>query len=85
MSKLRKPSRAAEPMGKKLRVKLAPPVLDPRQRYTIAEANALLRQSNSKTFEQIKAGELKVIRDGGRTYVPGSEIVQRSTLPATAT
>ena len=83
MSKRRKlsakPNAAKEP-----RVKIQPPALDPRQRYTIPEANALLRQGNSKTFEQIKAGELKVIRDKGRTYIPGSEIVKRSTLPAAA-
>jgi len=57
------------------------PALDPFQRYTVPEANALLRQSNAKTYQQIKAGELRTIRDGGRTYIPGSEIVRRSTLP----
>jgi len=55
--------------------------LDPLQRYSIPEANALLRQSNARTYQQIKAGELRVIKDGGRSYVPGSEIVRRSTLP----
>jgi hypothetical protein len=60
----------------------APAALDPLQRYSIPEANALLRQSNARTYEQIKAGQLRVIRDGGRTYVPGSEIARRSTLPA---
>jgi hypothetical protein len=59
--------------------------LDLLQRYSIPETNALLRQSNARTYEQIKAGELRVIRDGGRTYVPGSEIARRSTLPATET
>ena len=56
--------------------------LDPLQRYSIPETNALLRQSNARTYQQIKAGELRVIKDGGRTYIPGSEIVRRSTLPA---
>jgi hypothetical protein len=61
------------------------PPLDPLQRYTVPEANALLRQSNARTYQQIKAGELHVIRDGSRVYVPGSEIVRRSTLPGVQT
>jgi len=65
-----------------LRTKLGPPSLDPLQRYSIPEANALLRQSNARTYQQIKAGELRTIRDGGRTYIPGSEIARRSMLPA---
>jgi hypothetical protein len=60
----------------------SPPPLDPLQRYTVPEANAFLRQSNAKTYQQIKAGDLRTIRDGGRTYIPGSEIVRRSTLSA---
>jgi hypothetical protein len=62
---------------------LAP--LDPFQRYMIPEANAYLRQSNARTYQQIKAGELHVIKDGGRTYVPGSEIIRRSTHQITST
>ncbi len=62
-----------------------PPALDPLQRYSVPEANALLRQSNARTYEQIKAGQLRVIRIGGRTYVPGSEIARLSALPATET
>lgn len=59
-----------------------PPRLDPLQRYSIPEANALLRQSNARTYQQIKAGELRIIKDAGRTYIPGSEIARRSALPA---
>lgn len=59
-----------------------PPPLDPNQRYTVPEANALLRQSNAKTYQQIKAGIIRVIKDGGRTYVPGTELIRLSTLPA---
>jgi hypothetical protein len=70
-------SPSAEPKPKPV-----PPPLCPMQRYSIPEANALLRQSNARTYQQIKAGELRTIRDGGRTYIPGSEIVRRSTLPA---
>jgi hypothetical protein len=72
-----------EPMS--ATTKASPPApLDPLQRYSIPEANALLRQSNARTYEQIKAGQLRVIRDGGRTYIPGSEIVRRSALPTEA-
>jgi hypothetical protein len=58
-----------------------PPPLDPLQRYGVPEANALLRQSNAKTYGDIKSGKIRVIRDGGRTYIPGSEIVRLSSLP----
>lgn len=56
--------------------------LEPHRRYIIPEAAALLRQAQSTTYLQIRRGDLRVIRDGGRTYVPGSEIIRRSTLPA---
>ncbi len=55
-------------------------LLDPRQRYTINEACALLRQSRAKTYQDIKGGSLAVIKDGRRTYVPGCEIAARSTV-----
>jgi hypothetical protein len=58
-----------------------PAVIDPNQRWTLAEANAILRQSPAKTFADIKAGKLRVIKDGRRTYVPGSELIRRSRLP----
>lgn len=64
------------------KAKPTPPTLDPLQRYSVPEANAFLRQSNARTYQQIKSGELRVIRDGGRTYIPGSEIARRSTLPS---
>jgi hypothetical protein len=69
----------------KRKVRPSPPPLDPLQRYEIPETNALLRQSNAKTYGDIKSGKIRVIRDGGRTYVPGSEIVRLSSLPEDAT
>jgi hypothetical protein len=57
-------------------------LLDTRQRYQIPEAVALLRKSRASIYLDIKAGRLKVIRDGRRTYVPGSEIARLSELPA---
>lgn len=56
------------------------PPIDPNQRYQIDEANAYLRQSRAKTYNDITAGNLKVIRDGARVYVPGTELIRRSTL-----
>ena len=60
------------------------PPLDPNQRYEIPEASTYLRQSDAKTYNDIKQGKLGVIRDEGRTYVPGSEIIRRSTLRVAA-
>jgi hypothetical protein len=56
--------------------------LDPRQRYTVVEASDLLRQSRCKTYQQIKEGLIKSFKDGKRTYIPGTEIIRRSTAPA---
>ena len=56
------------------------PKLDANQRYSVTEANALLRQSRAKTYLDIASGALHVIKDGRRTYVPGSEIIRRSSL-----
>ncbi len=60
---------------------LSPPLwVDSNQRYPIPVANALLSQSNSKTYEDIAAGRLKVIKDGRRSYIHGSEIIRRSAV-----
>ena len=59
------------------------PPLDPRQRYEIPEASAYVRQSIAKTYIDIKAGKLRTIKDGARCFVPGSEIVRRSTVEPT--
>lgn len=52
------------------------------QRYTIEETNALLRQSRAKTYADICAGLLTPIKDGRRVYIPGSQIIARSTVGA---
>ena len=59
-----------------------PTQLDPLQRYSVPEASALLRQCRAKTYQDIQAGRIRVIKDGKRTYIPGSEIARRSALPA---
>jgi hypothetical protein len=60
------------------------PEFDPRFRYTIPETADLLRQSESRTWAAIADKKIRVIRDGGRTFVPGSEILRLSRLPGTA-
>jgi predicted ribosome-associated RNA-binding protein Tma20 len=60
------------------------PLLDERQRYTVPEASALLRQSVAKTYVDISRGALSVIKDGARTYIPGTEIVRRSRYGSVA-
>lgn len=64
------------------RAKLAtlPPV-DANQRYEVPEGSIYLRQSVAKTYADIKAGRLRVIKAGWRTFIPGSEIIRVSTLP----
>ena len=57
-----------------------PALIDPNQRYTIPETNALLRQSNAKTYIDIRQGRLRVLKDGARTYVLGAEIIRRSAM-----
>jgi hypothetical protein len=63
---------------RKRQKRLAP--LDVCQRYEIPEASDYLRQSPAKTWRDIQRGILHVIREDGRTFVPGSEIARRSAL-----
>jgi hypothetical protein len=61
---------------------LAP--LDERQRYSISETVRYLRISRASVYNLIRQGDLRTIREGARQFVPGAEIIKRSTLPATA-
>lgn len=54
------------------------PPIDPNQRYTIAESAIYLRQSISKTYLDAQSGALKTFKDGRRTYVPGTALIERS-------
>jgi Helix-turn-helix domain len=58
---------------------LAP--LDEAQRYSVSEAERYLRLSHESVYQRIRAGLIKTITDGGRRYVPGSEIARLSRLP----
>lgn len=55
---------------------LAP--LDANQRYTIEETCDYLRSSRARIYHKIAAGELAILKDGRRTYVPGTAIIALS-------
>jgi excisionase family DNA binding protein len=57
---------------------LAP--LDVNQRYEIDEASAYLRISRGRLYEKVAAGQIRLIKDGRRSYVPGSEIAAQSRI-----
>ncbi len=59
----------------------APPIIDPHQRYSLAEAFAALRVSPAKGFEKMRLGELVTFKEGSRTYVIGAEIIRSSQPP----
>lgn len=54
------------------------PPLDPYQRYTIDETSDYLRASRARVYAKIAAGELTILKDGRRTYVPGTSIIAAS-------
>ena len=60
----------------------ATPVIDERMRYSFAEACAILRYSPATGYKEIKAGTLKVFKEGRRIYVPGAELIRRSDAPS---
>ena len=60
------------------------PPLDPLQRYVVEESLAYLRISRQRLYEKIRAGEIKVVKDGRRTYIPGTEIAAHSRVPDAA-
>lgn len=63
-----------------MKVHAALPPLDERQRYLLTEASAYLRFSRQTLYNRIKAGQIQVIEDGGRRYIPGSEIARLSRV-----
>lgn len=58
------------------RSQLAP--LDPLQRYTVIEACKYLRISRARFYTKLKANEISILKDGGRTLVAGEEIAAQS-------
>jgi hypothetical protein len=61
--------------SKKLPAPTAP--LDVNQRYSVAEALAYLRTSRKSFYDKL-APSIAFIREGTRTFVPGSEIARLS-------
>jgi excisionase family DNA binding protein len=58
------------------------PALDLNQRYTLAETCDYLRISRPSLYKKIDAGEIRLIEEGARRFVPGTEIARNSTIAA---
>jgi predicted site-specific integrase-resolvase len=58
------------------------PLIDPLRRYDVNTALALLGISRKTFYEDIRDGRIATIKDRKRRFVPGSEIVRRSAVPA---
>jgi excisionase family DNA binding protein len=56
------------------------PPLDANQRYTIDEAAAFLRISRVHLYANVKAGKLRLLKDGRRSFIPGAQIVAASQV-----
>jgi hypothetical protein len=72
-------------MSKKSKVRELLPPLDQNQRYAVEETLAYLRTSRSYFYTRyVNTGRIKLIKEGGRCYVPGSEIARLSSVDAAA-
>lgn len=58
------------------------PALDPLRRYPVEQAMAYLGISRKRFYDNIKAGRIKIVKDGRRTFVPASEVIRCSQAPA---
>lgn len=58
------------------------PPLDPMQRYALPEAAKYLRITRATIWAKSKRGEIALIHDGRRCFVPGAEIARLSQAPA---
>ena len=61
---------------------IPPAVVDPNQRYSLPESFAILRYSPAQGYKEIASGTLRVLREGRRTYVHGTELVRRASAAA---
>lgn len=59
-------------------------LFQPLLRYSIRDSAALLGISRALLYQRIRAGTVKTIHDGGRVFVPGTEIARLSASPGTA-
>ncbi|MEZ5459890.1 MAG: helix-turn-helix domain-containing protein [Steroidobacteraceae bacterium] len=55
---------------------LAP--IDGNQRYTPDESCAYLRISRAFLYQKIRSGELRVLKDGRRTFISGVDLISAS-------
>lgn len=58
------------------------PQLEPLRRYDIPTTLALLGISRRHFYQSVKAGRIKMVKDGRRSFCPGSEIARLSQVPA---
>jgi hypothetical protein len=56
------------------------PPVDVNRRYDVPTACAYLGISRVRLYSKLKAGEIRPLKDGGRTFITGSEIVRLSTF-----
>ena len=55
-----------------------PTVIDPHQLYSIDEYCAARDKSRAGAYQEIKAGEIRIVKEGGRSKVLGAEIIRRN-------
>jgi excisionase family DNA binding protein len=58
------------------------PPLDVNQRYTVEESALYLRISRAHFYGKVKRGEIKLIKDGSRSYVSGRDLARHSYAAA---
>lgn len=51
---------------------------DPNQRYTIPEAAERLRISRAFVYKKVSQGELRLLKDGARSFISGADIIAAS-------
>jgi hypothetical protein len=59
----------------------APVRIDPRQRYTLPESAAALRFGLPTLYTRMAEDRIRVVRDGGRTFILGSELIRYAKDP----
>lgn len=63
-----------------MKSRLALPPIDAAQRYEVQESIDYLRTCRKTFYDDVKAGRIRLIKDGRRSYVHGSELIRRSAL-----
>lgn len=61
---------------------VAPDIIDPNRRYRFDPIGInLLGLSRAKAYAKVKAGEIKIFKDGRCTFIHGSELIRASLPP----